>query len=134
MNFCVLNFTDQQCLSCSVARVFNFTIFPKKSQNSISVCVFVCVCVFFFVCAYVYVCINVTSQNNVIVATCKTKHRVLLFKMWRISKVHKLKIKKNHFNTTQNFTCLKCCYISLLIKTLYTLKQWWKRVIICTAF
>ena len=39
----------------------------------------VCVCV--CVRAYVYVCINVTNQNSVIVATCKTQYRVLLFEM-----------------------------------------------------
>ena len=49
----------------------------------VSVCVCVCVCVCLCVCvyAYVYVCINMTSQNNVIVATSKTQHRVLLFEM-----------------------------------------------------
>ena len=35
----------------------------------------VCECV----CAYMHVCINVTNQNNVTVATCKTQYRVLLF-------------------------------------------------------
>ena len=43
----------------------------------------VCVCVCVRARAYVYVCINVTSQNNVIVVTCKTRNRILLFQMWR---------------------------------------------------
>ena len=43
----------------------------QKIAKSKSVCV--CVCV--------HVCINVTSQNNVIVATCKTQHCVLLFEI-----------------------------------------------------
>ena len=45
-------------------------------------CVHMCVCVCLSECgcmcvhAYVYVCINVTGQNNVEVATCKTQHQV----------------------------------------------------------
>ena len=45
------------------------------------VCVYVCMCLCACVCSYVYMCINVTSQNNAIVATCKTQHRVLLFQI-----------------------------------------------------
>ena len=59
-----------------IARVFNFVIFPKNSQN-----LNLCECVFVSVCGYAYVCVKVTSQNNVIVASRKTQHRVLLFEM-----------------------------------------------------
>ena len=92
--------------------------------KSVSVCVCVCVCV--CVRAYVDVCINVTSQNNVIVTACKAQHHITYCssKCDEISKVNKLKISKiYHLYTTQNFTCLKCCYISSSIKLLYTLKQ-----------
>ena len=66
----------------AVSQLLNYHDLSKKiAKFNLCVCVCVCVCVFFFVCAYVYVCINVTSQNNVIVATCKTQHRVLLFEM-----------------------------------------------------
>ena len=41
----------------------------------VCVCVCVCVCVF----ANVYVCINVTSQNNVTVATFKTQHYITYY-------------------------------------------------------
>ena len=77
MNFCVSNFADQHCLN---AGVINFAIFPSQNLN-LCECLCVCVCVSVRVCAYVYVWINVTSQNNVIVATCKTQHRVLFFEM-----------------------------------------------------
>ena len=54
--------------------------FQKNTKfKSVWVCVYVRVCV----CTYVFVCINVTSKNNVIVATYKTQHRVLLFEMWQ---------------------------------------------------
>ena len=97
-----------------------------------SMCLCVCVCV----CAYVFVCINVTSQNNLIVATWKnTKLRITFRNVKKFQKFINWKLKKMyHLYKIQNFTCLKCCYISLSIKKLYTLKQSWKRVIICIFF
>ena len=45
--------------------------FPKIEKFKFaSVCVCVCVCV----CVYISVCINVTRQNNIIIATCKTQN------------------------------------------------------------
>ena len=65
INFCVLNFVYL------ILRSF------RKFAKFKSVCVWVCVCV----CVYVYICINVTRQ--VIVATRKTQHHVVLFNMWQ---------------------------------------------------
>ena len=50
----------------------------------VCVCVSVCVCV----CAYMHVCINVTSQINIIGATCKTQHRLL----FKFSLIHDAKL------------------------------------------
>ena len=71
--------------------VYSISRFFEKIAKFKSVCVCVCVCVCACARASVYVCINVTSQNNVIAATCKTQHCVLLFECDEISKVHKLK-------------------------------------------
>ena len=99
-------------------------MFSLKNLNfacdCVCVCVCLCVCVYMVcvtcVCAYVYVCINVTNQNNVIIATA---HRVLTnflkFINWKYLKVF-------HLYMTQIFTCLKFCYISSFIN-MCTLKQ-----------
>ena len=102
----------------------------QKIPKFKSMCVCVCLC------GYVYVCINATSQNNVIVATCKTQNsRITLRNVMKFQKFINWKLKKNYsLYRTHNFTCLKSCYISLSIKILSILKQSWKRVLICTVF
>ena len=49
----------------------------------------VTVCVRACVRAYVYVCINVTSQNNVVVATCKTQYYIMYYS-WKYDKISSL--------------------------------------------
>ena len=67
-----------------IACVCNSRSFQKIANFKFAwVCVCVCVRAYVYVYVYVYVCINVTNQNNVIVATCKTQYRVLLLEMWR---------------------------------------------------
>ena len=113
------------------------------------VCVCVCVCV--YVCVFVCVCVCVCVCVSVCVCECVYKYgkskqcyschmqfaalRIYSSKCDGISKVHKLKTWKIYdLYKTQNFTCLKCCYISSSIKMLYTLKQSWKRILICNVF
>ena len=101
-------------------------IAKSKSVCVLCVCVCVCVClsvclsVCFFVhrcvcvCVCVCVCINVTNQNNVLITTCIRQYRMFILKM------------RQNFKSSQtksNFTGLKFCYISLLIKMLYILKH-----------
>ena len=68
-----------------------------------------------YVCVYVCVCVRMCM--------CVSMQQVKL----KILKIY-------HLYTTQNFTCLKCCYISPSIKMLYKLKQNWKRILLCIAF
>ena len=106
----------------TIALVFNFAIFPKIATlksvwvyDSYSVCVCVCVCV--------YVCKNTANQNNVIVATCKTQHGVLLFEMWRNFKSSLTeKLKKLSLIHDAKFYLLKMLLHSLVDKKVVYIK------------
>ena len=89
----------------------------QKIAKSKSVWVFVCVCV--CVCVCVHVCINVTSQNNVIVATGKTQHFVF-FEIDEISGVHKNRKFKKFITYTRCKLYLLEMLFHFLVDLLHT--------------
>ena len=84
----------------------------QKIAKSKSVCVFVFVCV--------CVCINVTSQNNIIVATCKTQHFVFFFEIDEISGVHKNRKFKKFITYTRCKLYLLEMLFHFLVDLLHT--------------
>ena len=73
-----------------------------------SVCVCVCVCA----CVYVYVCINVTSQKNILAATCKTQN---VLDLLLPSGIKVLNIHKNHsMISTLIIDCID--YLNFILK------------------
>ena len=75
-----------------------------------SVCVCVCVCV--CACVYVYVCINVTSQKNILAATCKTQN---VLDLLLPSGIKVLNIHKNHsMISTLIIDCID--YLNFILK------------------
>ena len=124
----------------SIARVFDFAIFPKNCKIlicvSVSVCVCVCACAL-CLCAPVCVCMYECEKWK----KCFNCHMhntiyVFIFEMWRNFKSLWIENFKNLLliYITQTFTSLKFRYISSSIKIFYTLKKSWKRIFIEISF
>ena len=80
----------------------------------VCLCVFerVCVCVCVCACVYVYVCINVTSQKNILAATCKTQN---VLDLLLPSGIKVLNIHKNHsMISTLIIDCID--YLNFILK------------------
>ena len=93
-----------------------FQSFCLGSANMLvyfSQCVSVCVCVCTRARIYVYVCMNVTNENNVIIATCTTQYRVLT----KLQKFINWTFKKFVTYTWRKFLPVNVVYIKTVIKT-----------------
>ena len=123
MTLCVLNFADEHCLNCQlfvylVSRSFQKIAKCKSVWVFVCLCVCVCVCVCVCSCACICVCVYKCAKSK----QCYSCHmqntsRIILWNVMKFQKYIKWKFKNFiTYTRRQNFTCLKCCYISSSIK------------------